>query len=118
MKEFSVLQMEEIAACENQVIAVRGFLSANSEGWILSDEPGLKSCCVGKKKNQLRVSGELNTTAHLATIQGTLVVEREKSIPYSLVEASLVTPQTSYILPGAAVLVLCAFLVKACCFRR
>lgn len=61
-------------------VQVRGFLyRANDGRWILSDQPGLKSCCVGsasKIQSQVVVDGplEFEGSARPVVLKGTLSV--------------------------------------------
>lgn len=54
-------------------VEIRGFLAQIKDEWILSSEPNLKSCCLGKPKNiHLKSDYPLQKTWKVVTIKGTL----------------------------------------------
>jgi len=79
-----------------QEVAVRGFLYRQNEQLILAEQPNLKSCCIGNKKNQLLISGmfpeEFSSFAQL--IQGQLIKNHSS---YMLVEAFSVQEEASFV---------------------
>jgi hypothetical protein len=64
---------EELPAAQGELIRIRGFLYRSPENMlILADQPNLKSCCVGKLKHQIIISGNIGTELPLGavTIEG------------------------------------------------
>ncbi|MFA6916059.1 MAG: hypothetical protein WC222_06660 [Parachlamydiales bacterium] len=68
-----------------QKVAVRGFPYATEQGeWILSDEPNLRSCCVGKgpkaaKQIVLQENAKQFTTFQVIEVEG-LLAERDNRL--------------------------------------
>lgn len=82
---------------QNQLIQIRGFLyEANDSTLILSAEPHLKTCCIGretKKYKQLLVSGNLineATRENAITLQGNLTTDLNHRYPFQLQNASVI----------------------------
>jgi len=77
---------------------VRGFLYQTQEGsWIVSQEPNLKTCCVGaahKADSQIEVEGTFPESAinKAVTLKGDWVVQGES---YRLVGAEIVAEEKS-----------------------
>jgi hypothetical protein len=51
------MEWKELPVPEGAEIEIRGFLSDVGSGWILSNTPRIKSCCVSKELH-LRLEGE------------------------------------------------------------
>ncbi len=88
---YSILQLKEIEP--NTTVAIRGFLYKNDAGWILADNPQLKSCCIGKLENQILIIGNVDKFSHypvFTTLEGKL-----RTHPYELRDAKVLTTSSS-----------------------
>jgi len=76
---------------ENQEVQVRGFLYRADDGeWVLSDQPGLKCCCVHKQKHKIIVDGlsDFEESCRPVVVRGVL---RMQSGQMLLTESALVS---------------------------
>ena len=72
---------QELTPDAHDQVTIRGFLYRSQDGkWILAQEPALKSCCIGSKKNvmeQVYINGfepEI-TSKNVSEVQGKLIVD-------------------------------------------
>lgn len=86
-KPFSLEELNDGSKVE-----LRGFIYKDGQGRVfLSNEPNLKTCCVGKKGLQIELKG-FNSDSNFAVVQG--ILEKEK---LSLVNVKEVE-QSSFVL--------------------
>ncbi len=60
----------KISSAQGSQVTMRGFLYAKEEGvWILAATPNLKSCCLGKAKQQVMVPGDFADVSNQAVVE-------------------------------------------------
>ncbi len=97
---------QELESLHEGTITVRGFLYPDKEGgWILSDEPNLKSCCVGsasKVMRQVYLDGDIayNNPGVVATVSGDLSIDPRYSSSGDLTQ--YYTLKNTTVVPDAA----------------
>lgn len=101
MGEFSRMPEEEKLELVGERVEVRGFAYQGERGWLLSDEPNLKSCCVGaaaKAGSQLMLPGSFEGGQNaLVALEGRLetVVDEQGMRRFALEEARTIRRQAS-----------------------
>ena len=87
---------ESVGRFVGQEVEIKGFLYEGQDGWVLTDKPNLKSCCVGKCEKRIRVWGEGLVAApdRVVTLKGILA---ENESGYQLSEAKLIEKEYSWL---------------------
>lgn len=74
--DFHLLK-QKVDSLDGQKVHIRGFLFKSRDRWILSEEPNLKTCCIGSKEKierQIILDGQFdeNLINHVIELEGVI----------------------------------------------
>jgi hypothetical protein len=99
-------------------VTIRGYIYQTSDGThILSDEPGLKSCCIGRGKkshNQIRLVGDIPIIpqGNVALVKGTFLINdlgTPERLKYQLINTTLVQENKLFTAMAWGIIVIAVF---------